>query len=45
MANKDQKRGNKEIRKPKKAKGKAAATTSPFVVTSGKSPAGGAKKK
>jgi hypothetical protein len=44
MANKDQKRGNKEIRKPKKAKAKAAAATSPFVVTSGKS-AGGAKKK
>jgi hypothetical protein len=43
MASKEQKRGNKEIRKPKKAKAKAAATTSPFVVTSGK--AGGAKKK
>ena len=45
MASKEQKRGNKEIRKPKKAKAKAAATTSPFVVTSGKSGAGGAKKK
>jgi hypothetical protein len=36
MANKDQKRGNKEVRKPKKAKSKPAATTSSFVVTPGK---------
>ena len=35
MANKDQKRGNKEIRKPKKAKAAPAAAASPFIVTSG----------
>jgi len=35
MANKDQKRGNKEIRKPKKAKSAPAAAASPFIVTSG----------
>ena len=45
MANKDQKRGNKEVRKPKQAKGSPAAAVSPFVVTAGKTPAGGVKKK
>jgi hypothetical protein len=35
MANKDQKRGNREVRKPKQAKGKPAPAASPFVVTSG----------
>ena len=44
MANKDQKtRSNREARKPKKAKTKAAVAASPFVVTSGK--CAGAKKK
>jgi len=42
VANKDQKRGNKEVRKPKQAKSKPAAA-SPFVVTAGKTPSG--KKK
>lgn len=37
MASKEQKRGNKEVRKPKKAKSKPAAAASPFVVTAGKS--------
>ena len=45
MADKDQKRGNKEVRKPKQTKSKTTAPTSPFVVTAGKTPAGGAKKK
>ena len=36
MANKDQKRGNKEVRKPKKAKAAPAPAASPFVVTPGK---------
>jgi hypothetical protein len=35
MANKDQKRGNREVRKPKQAKSKAAPATSPFVATMG----------
>ncbi len=43
MANKDQKRGNKEVRKPKQAKSKPASAASPFVVTAGKTPSG--KKK
>jgi len=42
MANKDQKRGNKETRKPKQAKAAPAAATSSFVVTPGRAP--GAKK-
>ena len=33
MANKDNKRGNREVRKPKQAKAKPAAAASPFVVT------------
>jgi hypothetical protein len=36
MANKDQKRGNKEVRKPKQAKSAPAPALSPFVVTPGK---------
>jgi hypothetical protein len=44
MANKDQKNRKKEIRKPKKEKAKAAAATSPFVVTAGKGPGGTTKK-
>jgi hypothetical protein len=36
MANKDQKRGNKEVRKPKKAKSAPTAAASPFIVTSAK---------
>ena len=42
MANKDQ-RGNKEVRKAKQPKAKAAPGPSPFIVTPGKTP-GGAKK-
>jgi hypothetical protein len=42
MANKDQ-RGNKEVRKAKQPKAKAAATVSPFIVTPGKSPPGSKK--
>ena len=45
MANKEQKRGTRETRKPKQEKSKAAAPISPFVVTAGKTPAGGVKKK
>jgi hypothetical protein len=46
MANKDQKRGNRETRKPKQAKAKPAAAASPFVVTGKSGAAGlGAKKK
>jgi hypothetical protein len=45
MADKGQKRGNKEVRKPKQAKGPGPAAASPFVVTAGKTPAGGVKKK
>ncbi len=45
MANKEQKKsGNREARKPKKAKAKPAASASPFAVTPGKT-AGAAKKK
>lgn len=40
---KGQKKSNKEVRKPKQAKGSPAAATSPFVVTKGKTPAGKAK--
>ncbi len=37
MANKDQRRGNREVRKPKQAKApKPAAQASPFVVTAAK---------
>jgi hypothetical protein len=36
MADKDQKRGNKEVRKPKKAKAAPPASASPFIVTPGK---------
>lgn len=41
MADKGQ-RGNKEVRKAKQPKAKAATSASPFIVTPGKSP--GAKK-
>ena len=43
MASKEQKR-SKEVRKPKQAKGSPPASTSPFVVTQGKTPAGQPKK-
>ncbi len=36
MANKDQKRSKKEVRKPKQAKAAPAAKTSAFVVTPGR---------
>ena len=36
MANKEQKRGNKEVRKPKASKPPPAGAASPFVVTPGK---------
>lgn len=39
MANKDQKRGNREVRKPKQEKAKPAAALSPFIAQMGK-PAG-----
>ncbi len=42
MANKDQ-RGNKEVRKAKQPKAKVAPTTSPFIVTPGKTPPGAKK--
>jgi hypothetical protein len=45
MANKDQKRGNREVRKPKQAKAKPAAAVSPFAVTSGKLGGAGKPKK
>lgn len=35
MANKDQKRGNRETRKPKQAKAKPAAPPSSFIATAG----------
>ncbi len=38
MANKEQKRGNKEARKPKKSKAAPAAKTSAFVVTPARAP-------
>ena len=38
MANKDQKRSKKEVRKPKQAKAAPAAKTSSFIVTPGRSP-------
>jgi hypothetical protein len=43
MANKDQKRGNKETRKPKQTKAPPVAAISPFIITPGKSD-GGKKK-
>ena len=44
MANKDQKRGNRETRKPKQAKAPAAAPVSPFIAQMGKSSGKPAKK-
>jgi hypothetical protein len=38
MANKDQKRGNRETRKPKQAKAKPAAQPSSFIATIRQSP-------
>jgi len=38
MANKDQKRGNREVRKPKQPKAKPAAPASPFIAQMGKAP-------
>ena len=43
MANKDQKRGNRETRKPKQAKAAAAPPVSPFIAQMGKSPKSGKK--
>ncbi len=43
MANKDQKHGNRETRKPKQAKVPPPAAASPFIVTAAK-PAPGKKK-
>ncbi len=37
MANKDNRRGNRETRKPKQEKTKPTTTVSPFVVTTGRS--------
>jgi hypothetical protein len=45
MANKDQKRGNREVRKPKQPKAKPAAAPSPFAVTSGNAGGAGASRK
>ena len=42
MANKDQ-RGNKEVRKAKQPKAKPGPELSKFIVTPGKTPAGGKK--
>lgn len=36
MANKDQKRGNRETRKPKQPKAKPAVSASPFTTTFGR---------
>ena len=44
MANKDQKRGNRETRKPKQAKAPPAAPASPFIAQMGKSSGKPAKK-
>ena len=44
VANKEQKRGTRETRKPKQAKVKTAPAASSFVVTSGKGPGGSTKK-
>jgi hypothetical protein len=44
MANKDQKRNKKEVRKPKKAKVAAPAAISAFVVTSAKNGDGSKKR-
>ena len=41
MGNKDQKRGNREVRKPKQEKAKPTTAASPFIVTSNT----GSKKK
>ncbi len=39
MASKDQKRSNREVRKPKQAKAKPAVAASPFIAqTMGKAP-------
>jgi len=44
MANKDQKRNKKEVRKPKKAKVATPSVTSSFVVTPGKNSDGSKRK-
>ncbi len=45
MANKDQKRGNREVRKPKQAKAKPAVQASPFIAQAmGKAPGKPARK-
>jgi len=44
MANKDQKRNKKEVRKPKQAKSAPASAASSFIVTAGKNPDGSKKK-
>ena len=45
MANKDNRRGNKEIRKPKQEKAKPTAAASPFIVNTGRPAAGKGGKK
>ena len=45
MANKDQRRGNRETRKPKQPKAKPQAAVSPFVLKSSKASSGPASKK
>jgi hypothetical protein len=45
MANKDQKRGNREVRKPKQAKAKPTVQASPFTTPPmGKSPSKAARR-
>ena len=45
MAQKDNKRGNREVRKPKQDKPKAASpSASPFIVTQGAQAKGGKRK-
>ncbi len=43
MANKDQKRGNREVRKPKQAKAKPAAAAPAFANSSSTPPKAGKK--
>lgn len=45
MANKDQRRGNREARKPKQPKARLQALASPFALKSGKAFAGPNLKK
>ncbi|MBS0297831.1 MAG: hypothetical protein JSR45_16095 [Proteobacteria bacterium] len=45
MANKEQRKGNREARKTKQPKAKPAPATSAFIVTAGKITAGDPKKR